>query len=101
MNSRFLAWRCPAMDEAAYREQIREQVRNAEGEPLEADKWKRIEVSSRLHLCEFNDAALFERLKTSLRRSALATTSRQHYLFYFAVPPDLFGTIAESLAEQD
>jgi len=89
----------PAIDEAAYREQLREQVRNAEGEPLEADKWKRIE--DRLHYIsgEFNDAALFERLKNKLQEIRARHHIPAHYLFYFAVPPDLFGTIGERLAE--
>ena len=47
--------RAAAIDEAAFRAQMREHVLQAEGEPLEPDKWQRIE--ERLHYVsgEFDD----------------------------------------------
>ena len=77
---------------------MREQVRKAEGEPLEADKWKRIEDRLYYISGEFNDAALFERLKNKLQEIRGRHHMPANYLFYFAVPPDLFGMVAERLA---
>src|SRR3954465_6967726 len=53
----------PAINESSYRAKLREQVRQAAGEPLEEDKWARIE--QRLHYTsgEFHDPAMYERLK--------------------------------------
>src|SRR5678815_467970 len=39
----------PQIDQDAYRKNMREQVRQAEGEPLEPEKWSRIE--DRLYYC--------------------------------------------------
>src|SRR5882672_747089 len=83
----------PAIDEAAYRAQLREQVRKAEGEPLEADKWKRIEDRLYYISGEFNDPALFERLKNKLQEIRERHHMPAKYLFYFAVPPDVFGPL--------
>ena len=56
----------PKIDQAAYRKQMREQVRLAEGEPLEPTKWKRIEERLYYVSGEFDDAALFQRVKQTL-----------------------------------
>jgi glucose-6-phosphate 1-dehydrogenase len=88
----------PQIDEAAYRKDMREQVRKAEGEPLEPDKWKRIE--ERLHYIsgEFDDAGLFDRLTQTLAQVRERHRVAANYLFYLAVPPDLFGTVVRGLA---
>ena len=91
----------PQIDQTAYRKQLREQVRQAEGEPLQPDKWKRIEDRLYYVSGEFNDAALFDRVTQTL-----AEIHERHHippndLFYFAVPPDLFGTVADGLAKAD
>jgi glucose-6-phosphate 1-dehydrogenase len=89
----------PVIDDAAYRAQMRERVADIESEPLEPERWRRIE--ERLHYIagEFNDAALYARLA-----EALDALQRRHgippnVLFYFAIPPDLFGTVARQLAD--
>src|SRR5438093_1501958 len=89
----------PQIDQAAYRKQMREQVRQAEGEPLEPENWKRIE--NRLYYIsgEFTDAGLFERLKQTLVDITGRHTIPPNYLFYLAVPPDLFGTVVDHLAD--
>jgi glucose-6-phosphate 1-dehydrogenase len=86
-----------AIDEAGYRAQMREQVRRAEGEPLEDDKWAAIE--RRLHYVsgEFNDPAMYARLRQQLEGIAAADSVATNYLFYLAVPPDLFGTVIAQL----
>ena len=88
----------PQIDQDAYRTQMREQVRLVEGEPLEPDKWKRIEDRLSYVSGEFNDAALFERLKTTLGEVSQRFHIAPNYLFYLAVPPDLFGAVADGLA---
>ena len=88
----------PQIDEAQYRQEMRAHVLQAEGEPLEADKWQRIE--DRLHYIsgEFTDAALFARLATKLEELRAPRQVPPNYLFYLAVPPDLFGTVVDGLA---
>jgi len=63
----------PQIDEAAYRAQMREQVRAAEGAPLEPEKWKRIEERLYYVSGEFNDPGLFDQLKKSLVVTTSAT----------------------------
>ncbi len=88
----------PTVDQAKYRAQMREQVRKAEGEPLEADKWNRIEDRLYYLSGEFNDPALFEQLKSTLQQIREGHHMPANYLFYFAVPPDLFAAVADRLA---
>ena len=89
----------PRIDQAAYRAQMRDQVRNEEGEPLETDKWKRIEERLYYISGEFNDPALYERLKKTLAEIQQRHRMSSNYLFYLATPPDLFGLVALRLAE--
>jgi len=89
----------PKIDEAEYRAQMRAQVRAIEGEPLDADKWKRIEDRLYYVSGEFNDPALYDRLKEKLDEIRARHHTPPNYLFYFAVPPDLFGTVANQLAQ--
>ena len=88
----------PSITEADYRQQMRERVTDAEGEPLEADKWKRIE--ERLHYVsgEFNDRRLYTELAKLLRELGARYSIPANYLVYFAIPPDLFATVADQLA---
>ena len=88
----------PTVDQAKYRAQMREQVRKAEGEPLEADKWNPIEDRLYYLSGEFNDPALFEQLKSTLQQIREGHHMPANYLFYFAVPPDLFAAVADRLA---
>src|SRR6266566_535264 len=77
----------PTIDQAAYRTQMREQVRQAEGEPLQPDKWKRIEDRLYYVSGEFDDSALFDRLKQTLADIQERHHVSPNYLFYLAVPP--------------
>src|SRR5262249_27259983 len=56
----------PGSQDSDYRAQMREQVRQTEGEPLEQDKWQPIEDRLYYVSGEFDDAMLFERLKQKL-----------------------------------
>ena len=89
----------PVIDDAAYRTQMRERVAGIESEPLEPEKWRRIE--ERLHYIagEFNDAALYARLAEALDELQRRHGIPPNFLFYFAIPPDLFGTVARQLAD--
>jgi glucose-6-phosphate 1-dehydrogenase len=88
----------PKIDVNAYRTQMRERVRAAEGEPLDPKKWKRIE--DRLHYMsgEFDDGALYERLERELASIRAKHNTPPNYLFYLAIPPDLFATVVKRLA---
>jgi glucose-6-phosphate 1-dehydrogenase len=88
----------PPIDEPAFRQQMLQRIEEAEDEPLAPATWDRI--VSRLYYMngEFDDAQLYVRL-----RDRLATLDRElqtpgNYLFYLAVPPALFGTVALHLA---
>ncbi len=85
------------MDRAAYQTQMRDGVTRAEGETLDLDTWKRIEERLFYLSGEFNDPALFERLKNTLRDICEQHQLPPNYLFYLAVPPDLFGSVATRL----
>ena len=89
----------PRIPEDEYRNQMRERVKDAEGDPLEADKWRRIE--ERLHYVsgEFNDPALYEHVAKTLGALSARYGIPGNYLFYFAIPPDLFAEVANHLAE--
>jgi glucose-6-phosphate 1-dehydrogenase len=88
----------PRIDEATYRGQMSERVTDAEGEALEPEKWKRIE--ERLHYVsgEFHDQRLYQELAGLLRELGSRYSAPPNYLFYFAIPPDLFTTVADQLA---
>ena len=88
----------PGIQETDYRAQMREQVRQVEGEPLEQDKWQPIEDRLYYVSGEFDDAMLFERLKQKLADVAQRHKTPPNYLFYLAIPPDLFGLVVERLA---
>jgi len=89
----------PQIDQAAYRKNMREQVRQAEGEPLEPEKWSRIEDRLYYLSGEFDDPALFQRVKQTLEQVRERHGIAPNYLFYFAVPPDLFGLVGDRLAD--
>jgi len=82
----------------AYRGQMRERVANAEGEPLDLDKWRRIEERLQYVSGEFHDERLYEGLAATLQELGSRHSIPPNYLFYLAVPPDLFATVADRLA---
>ena len=89
----------PAIEQQAYRDQIRERVLHEESEPLEPAKWARLEERLYYMAGEFDDPALYAGLA-----ERLADISQRHHtagnvLFYLAVPPELFGTVARRLGE--
>ena len=88
----------PHIDDGGFRRQMRERVANAEGEPLDGDRWRRIE--ERLHYLsgEFQDERLYQGLAGLLRDLGARYSIPANYLFYFAIPPDLFATVADHLA---
>ena len=88
----------PKIDQAEYRKQMREQVRQAEGEPLDPTKWKPIEDRLYYVSGEFDDPALFEHVKQTLAEICQQYRIAPNFLFYFAVPPDLFGLVGDQLA---
>ena len=89
----------PAMDDGAYRAQTRERVLAAEAEPLDPAKWAGIEERLYYSPGEFDDPALYERLARTLADIEERHAVPPNVLFYFAVPPELFATVARHLAE--
>jgi glucose-6-phosphate 1-dehydrogenase len=89
----------PAIAEDAYRADVRAIVEREEGEPLDAATWDRI--GNRLHYMsgELDDPKLYERLKTTLDEIGRRHGVPRNYLFYLAVPPELFGTVGRRLSE--
>ena len=88
----------PHIDESDFRAQMRERVELAEGEALHSEQWQRIE--QRLHYVsgEFGDPQLYAMLSRMLEELAARYGIPRNYLFYFAVPPDLFDDVAHHLA---
>ena len=88
----------PPINEADYRQQMRERVKDAEGEPLDPAKWKPLE--ERLHYVsgEFHEPRLYQQLSGLLRELGASYAIPPNYLFYFATPPDLFRTVADQLS---
>jgi glucose-6-phosphate 1-dehydrogenase len=89
----------PRIDEKTYREQMRERVRAAEGEPLDAEKWKRVEDRLSYMSGEFDDPATYAELARALERIRAEHHTPPNFLFYLAIPPDLFATVVKRLAE--
>ncbi len=87
----------PPLSEDAYRAEARAIVERAEGEPVDAGIWKRI--GDRFHYIsgELDDAVLYERLKTTLADASRRYGVPANHLFYLAVPPELFATVARHL----
>jgi glucose-6-phosphate 1-dehydrogenase len=89
----------PRIDVASYRAQMRERVRAAEGEPLEPQKWGRIEERLYYVAGEFDDPSLYGELQRMLEEIRSRHHTTPNYLFYLAVPPDLFALVVKRLAE--
>ena len=88
----------PAIPEEQFRAQMQERVNDAEGEPLEGALWSTI--ADRLHYNngEFDDPQLYQRLRAQLAEMDKKYGTPGNYLFYLAVPPALFGSVALHLA---
>jgi glucose-6-phosphate 1-dehydrogenase len=88
----------PAIAEEEFRAQMKARVRDAEGEPIEGNLWTRI--GERLHYTngEFDDPGMYARLRDQLAGLDRRYGTPGNYLFYLAVPPALFGTVALHLA---
>jgi glucose-6-phosphate 1-dehydrogenase len=89
----------PTLGEDAYRTGVRATVEREEGDLLNPALWERI--ANRLHYIsgELNDAALYERLKTTLADIAGRHDIPPNYLFYLAIPPELFAVVGRHLAD--
>ncbi len=88
----------PPIGEADFRAPMRERVRDAEGEPLDAAKWARIEARLFYAAGEFGNPEFYAQLARTLEDLAGRLQLPRNYLFYFAIPPDLFGDVARHLA---
>jgi glucose-6-phosphate 1-dehydrogenase len=66
---------------------------------LEPDKWSRIEERLYYLSGEFDDPALYQELVRTLAQVQATHRTPPNYLFYLAVPPDLFGRVVTRLSE--
>ena len=89
----------PPIAEAEFRERMRGTVHDAEGEPLDPARWKPIEDRLYYVSGEFHDTSTYARLADTLKDVRNRHGIAANYLFYLAVPPDLFGPVARHLAE--
>ncbi len=87
-----------AMDDAAFRDEIRASVGAASACPPAPDAWAAF--AGRLHWVqgEFEDGDAFRRLGARLAELAARHRTGGNVLFYLATPPDAFGTIVRQLA---
>jgi glucose-6-phosphate 1-dehydrogenase len=88
----------PPIPEEQFRAQMQERVSEAEGEPLDPQLWRKI--VERLHYIsgEFDDSQFYVALRERLAALDQQYATPGNYLFYLAVPPPLFGTVALHLA---
>ena len=87
------------MDHQAFRKKMAEGVLNTEGEPLERDKWQKIEERLYYVAGEFTDPALYARLKAEIEGLCTSHGIARNVLFYLATPPSLFGPVVQHLAD--
>jgi glucose-6-phosphate 1-dehydrogenase len=88
----------PAVAESDFRAGMRERVRDAEGQAIDQSRWAAI--GDRLHYIngEFDDPQLYVRVRERLADLDARYGTPGNYLFYLAVPPALFATVALHLA---
>jgi glucose-6-phosphate 1-dehydrogenase len=91
----------PPIDDMVFRSDMRKAVEQAEGEPLDPGLWRHIE--ERLHYAhgDFQNPGFYEQLNAQLADLDKRHQTAGNYLFYLAVPPELFGTIPKYLAGAD
>jgi glucose-6-phosphate 1-dehydrogenase len=82
-----------------FRREMRQGVEKEEGEALDEDKWRFVEERLHYVVGELADQTLYERLKASLSSAEREHGVPSNYLFYFAIPPDLFATVAGRLSQ--
>jgi glucose-6-phosphate 1-dehydrogenase len=90
----------PAGDATTYRAEARDRVARTERDPLDHAVWDRIEGGLHYLSGDLGNRELYGRLK-----SVLLDLRRRHdmpgnYLFYLAIPPDLFGPTVRHLTAE-
>ena len=88
----------PEMAADAYRAEVRAIIEREEGEALDAEMWQRIGGHLDYTAGELDDQRLYDRLRVLLDDVRRRDGIPANYLFYLAVPPALFGTVARRLA---
>jgi len=78
---------------AQYRQSL---VRSAA--PLREERWQELAARIRYVPGDLNDSALYTRISDSIRRAESDWHARADRVFYLAVPPVIFSTIATGLA---
>jgi glucose-6-phosphate 1-dehydrogenase len=87
-----------AVDDGAFRAQMRDAVRTFSRRPLQEDTWARLEQALSFVSGDFNDPAAYARLADRLP-AAQTSPMGAHRLFYLATPPAAYPVIARRLKE--
>jgi glucose-6-phosphate 1-dehydrogenase len=83
----------------ALRERLREDLHEFAGAPVKPEIADRLLGSFYYLSGEFNDPATFERLRDLLGKVDKDKKTNGCFLFYLAVPPDLFGEVVHRLGD--
>ncbi len=81
----------------AFRDKLRTELPEFLDGELEAELWQRLEGRIYYVPGDFDDAALYERLRVQLADCDARHGTAGNVLFYLAVPPDLFAVIVKHL----
>jgi glucose-6-phosphate 1-dehydrogenase len=85
--------------EDALRDRLREDLEQFSEDPVDPAVSDRLFKSFHYIAGEFNDPALFTRLRDKLAEIDKERGTQGSYLFYLAVPPDLFADVVRRLGE--
>jgi glucose-6-phosphate 1-dehydrogenase len=85
--------------EDALRERLGEDLREFAGEPIDAEIADHLLKHFYYVAGEFNDPATFTKLRDKLAQVDEESKTNGCYLFYLAVPPDLFGDVVHRLGD--
>ncbi len=88
----------PRQSDDEFRSEMRKQVASAEADGIDDALWNRIAPRLTYISGEFADGALYERVRAAIDAARQAHGIPLNVLFYFAIPPDLFASVATRLA---
>jgi glucose-6-phosphate 1-dehydrogenase len=82
-----------------FRAKLSEDIKKFATEELDPKLWESIVQRIHYVASEFDDKALYPKLKTLLEKLEKENSTRGNCFFYLATAPDFFGPIVESLTE--
>ena len=81
----------------AFRDKLRAELPQFLEDQVDPERWQRLESHLYYVPGNFDDPALYERLRAQLAECDARHGTAGNYLFYLAVPPDLFSVIVKHL----